>query len=290
MFSGVDRSLTKLPHTVIIALAVGGLGLVGIADYQTGYEISFGIFYLLPVGLASWYCGRKGGVGLAFGSSLVWHVADVASGFPYHNPAIPIWNAFVRLGFFLITALLLCALRERLSTQRQLARIDALTSLSNLRAFVERFAHDLALANRTKNSLTLVYLDLDNFKKINDRYGHSEGNRVLCDVAQMLLEATRRTDTVARLGGDEFALILPATTLAGAEVAVTKFRHVLSQSHVGHVLGITCSIGLVEFRDHLIGANEAIAAADRLMYDAKVSGKNAIISCIYTRQVSNTIG
>ena len=277
MFTWADRALARLPRAAVVALALFGLALIGAADYFSGYQISLGVFYLLPVGFATWYGGRRTGVGFAIASSLVWYLAEAASGPPYDHPAFPIWNAFVRLSFFLIIAVLLSSLCERLTAEQRLARTDGLTGLMNARALTEQLEHDLALSERTAAPLTLVYLDLDDFKTINDTCGHAEGDRVLRSIGQALIRATRRSDSVARVGGDEFALILPATDIDGAEIVIAKLRQLLGELTADGERHVTCSIGAVAFQEHRAGSHEAIAAADRLMYEAKISGKNTVV-------------
>lgn len=289
MFKSANRALAKFSRTALIVLAFTVLVLIGILDYLTGYEISFAVFYLVPVGAAAWYAGRPAGVGFALGSSLVWYVAESAGGYPYRYPAVLIWNAFVRFGFFLIIAMLLSSLRDHLATVRQLAKTDALTGVPNSRAFTAQLEHDLALTKRTGNQLTLAYIDLDDFKRINDTYGHGEGDRLLRIVGQTLIEGTRRTDTVARLGGDEFALVLPGTDLDGAQSLILNLRQLLNESLATDGQAISCSIGAVVFLEQPRNADEAIAAADRLMYIAKASGKKTVIFGIYSGSVIETV-
>jgi diguanylate cyclase (GGDEF)-like protein len=191
------------------------------------------------------------------------------------------WNAFVRFSFFLITALLLSAVRDRLDAERRLATTDGLTGLLNSRAFSEALEHHLALARRVGTSLTLLYVDLDDFKRINDTHGHREGDRQLRAVGRTLADATRRTDVVARLGGDEFAVILPDTDLDGAEAVTEKLCKLLRETPAPDRVPLTCSIGAVVFREQLRGADQAIAMADRLMYDAKRRGKDGVILRVY---------
>lgn len=277
MLNRADRALAKWPRTAVVALALVGLALIGAADFFSGYQISLGVFYLLPVGFATWYGDRRTGVGFAIASSLVWYLAEAASGHPYDHPAFPIWNAFVRLSFFLIIAMLLSSLDERLTAEQRLARTDALTGLMNARAFIEQLEHDLALSERNAAPLTLVYLDLDDFKIINDTCGHAEGDQVLRSFGQALIRATRRSDSVARIGGDEFALILPGTDIDGAEIVIAKLRQLLGEPTADGEGYVTCSIGAVAFQECRVGSHEAVAAADRLMYEAKVLGKNTVV-------------
>lgn len=227
--------------------------------------------------MASWYVGRFAGLSFSLVSSIVWYCVEVCGGYPFHHPFIPIWNAFVRFVFFVVTTLLLSALRDRLAAERTLARADVLTGLPNARSFAERLAHDLGVAQRHHGPLTVAYIDIDHFKIINDTFGHAEGDRVLRAVAQVLTEGSRRTDTVARLGGDEFALILPATSIAGAEVIIRKLCSRLRECAVAGGRKVTCSIGAVELRGNWPAVDEAISVADRAMYEAKLRGKDAIV-------------
>jgi diguanylate cyclase (GGDEF)-like protein len=277
MFARVDQALAGLSRTAVLATALAALVVVGVLDHLTGGEIVFSVFYVLPVGIATWYSERTAGLVFASASSVVGYVAELAGGYPYHHPLIPIWNACVRLSFFVIIALLLSALRDRLAAEQRLARTDHLTGLLNSRAFAEQLEHDLRLSDRVGSMLTLAYVDLDDFKQVNDTYGHSEGDRALCAVGQMLINATRRADTVARLGGDEFALILPGTDLDGAQAVVSKIRQLLTNLSVAESRSLTCSIGAAVFRKQPRSADEAIAAADHLMYRAKSQGKNAVV-------------
>lgn len=283
MFARVDRALAGLSRTAVLATALAALAVVGVLDHLTGGEMAFGVFYVLPVGMATWYADRTAGYVFGFASSAVGYVAELAGGYPYHHPLIPVWNACVRLAFFVIIAMLLSALRARLEAERRLARTDPLTGLPNRRAFRDQLEHDLTLSDRVGSQLTLAYVDLDDFKQINDNHGHREGDRALCAVGRMLIAATRRADTVARLGGDEFALILPGTGLDGARAILSKLRTMLSELSVSAERGLTCSVGAVVFQEQPASAGDAIAVADRLMYEAKTRGKNAMIFRVYAR-------
>ena len=272
----LDERLERLARAELFTLAAFGVLLVGGIDYLTGNELSIGLLYLGPVAVGAWYAGRRIGVGVAMLSCASWYIAELAGGSHYSHSAIPVWNAIVRLGFFLTTGLLLAALRESLLAQRELARTDALTGLCTRRAFEETLEHDLALAQRRKSPLTLSYLDLDGFKAVNDARGHAEGDRVLQVVGRSLKEAIRETDTAARMGGDEFALILPDTDDRGARQAIAKLREKLHKSLAENNCGVGCSIGAVTFLDAATSPERALAAADKLMYDAKRNGKGGV--------------
>jgi diguanylate cyclase (GGDEF)-like protein len=246
--------------TLIVAIAIAALALVGFLDFLTGYEVSFAVFYLVPVTVAAWYANRNWGIIFALGSSLTWYAAEIAAGYPYSHFLIPIWNAGVRFVFFLMIGLLLSSLRDRLLAERHLARTDDLTGLLNKRAFMFRLEHELLLAGRTESPITLAYVDLDNFKDINDTHGHGEGDRLLRVVARIMEQSLRQSDTVARLGGDEFALILPATDLDGAKSVINNLLQPGDFQRQGFQ-PVGCSIGAIVFREPPGDVDQAIAAA-----------------------------
>ena len=272
----VDQRIDRLSQSAIWVLATCGLVAVGVLDYYTGYEMSLSVLYLGPVALAAWYAGQSSGVSMAFLSCLCWYIADLAAGHPYSHSAIPVWNALVRLGFFLITAMLLTALRTNVRALQDLARTDALTGLFGRREFDARLKHDLVLALRRKGALTVGYVDLDNFKAVNDTYGHIGGDLVLCAIAAALKDSLRQSDTVARLGGDEFALLLPDSDTSRAKEVIARLQSKLGEIPILSEWGITCSIGIVTFLELPALPEQVIAAADQLMYKVKLSGKGAV--------------
>ena len=170
------------------------------------------------------------------------------------------------------------ALGARLEAEQNLiwlADHDPLTNLYNRRRFQEVFDRILALSIRYQRTGALLFLDLDQFKYVNDLSGHQAGDALLLLVASSLRDAVRHTDVLARLGGDEFALVLPE---AGAEEAIfmaNKLQHDLRQvefSSNGRPHKISCSIGITLFPDHGGDLNELLANADMAMYQAKESG------------------
>lgn len=201
---------------IIVAICLVLVGLVGVADYLTGYELSFSIFYLVPIAIVSWYVGRGTGLSISFVSAVAWLNMDLLAGHQYTHGAIPFWNAAVRLGFYTLTVYLLTTLRFHLELEKTLARVDNLTGVLNRRAFEQEGQRLLSLALRNGYPITLAYIDVDNFKTVNDTYGHSEGDRLLRATAETLNRSVRSHDLVARLGGDEFALLLPVTDQQGA--------------------------------------------------------------------------
>jgi diguanylate cyclase (GGDEF)-like protein/PAS domain S-box-containing protein len=162
---------------------------------------------------------------------------------------------------------------------RYLSEHDALTGLLNRRGLDRQLAQAMAQARRHSVATVLLLMDLDRFKLLNDRFGHLEGDRFLCNVVQGLRERLRAGDTVARLGGDEFAIILPYTSPAAAKVVADELLEVVrdtARDATGGAIAITASIGIVPLGLPGQDVVAAVAAADGAMYDAKRAGGDAI--------------
>jgi diguanylate cyclase (GGDEF)-like protein len=273
----LDRFARSLRPAQIVGAAVALVALIGVIDYVIGFELSISVIYFAAIGLASWYAGRSAGLWIALLSGLVWLAADLSAGHRYSHPLILLWNTLVRIGMFVIVADLLAALRIQLATAQRLSSSDPLTGVANRRAFELQLQYSLVFAEREHQPLTLAYLDLDDFKILNDLEGHDAGDRALTVVARTLTEAMRRTDVVGRLGGDEFALLLPNTDGAGAENFIQKARSALAAALHAEGIGIGCSIGAVTFATPPLRTADALRAADTLMYEAKARGKNAVV-------------
>ncbi len=205
----------------------------------------------------------------------MWLAADLAAGHGYSHPVIPVWNALVRLGFFLVTGHFVSENRLLLLRERRLARTDPMTGASNARHFFELLDAERRRSSRTGQPLTLAYLDVDGFKRVNDTLGHPAGDRLLSAVAATLRSCLRSADAVARLGGDEFAVLLPDTPAAGAAAAVAKVRARLQETMREEAWPVTFSVGVVTCSDPARPTREVVAAADRLLYAAKAGGRDA---------------
>lgn len=272
----IYRYLEKRGGAFWLAAGFILVSLVAWLDALTGYEVSFSLFYLLPIALAAWFGGRRCGILVTFLSVMGWIVADDLAGHAYSHPAIQYWNGSIRLGFFLSTALLVSALKAALDREQGLSRIDSLTGAANKRQFNERLQTELKRARRYGHPLTLAYVDLDNFKQVNDDFGHSEGDKVLFTIVQKAQEALRTSDMVARLGGDEFAFLLPETGEAEARVCMEKIRAQLLEEMQMRNWPVSFSIGVLTCLADVQSEDALIRQADQLMYAVKNSGKNAI--------------
>ena len=158
----------------------------------------------------------------------------------------------------------------------ELGRTDVLTGLANRRQGLATAESELARHFRTGRPAALIVLDIDYFKRINDRYGHPAGDAVLRGVADVLRECCRATDTPARYGGDEFLLILPETDLRGAEEAAARIRRTLAAATFELAPGLECtvSIGAAEANREIVNVDAWIQRADAALYRAKGAGRD----------------
>ncbi len=140
-----------------------------------------------------------------FGAS-TWYLVDLWGGHEYSHPGIAVWNAAVGLGFFVIICISIDKIRASMNELLRLIRIDPLTGAMNSRGFEETSNKELERARRYGYPVTLAYLDVDNFKSVNDQHGHSVGDAVLKVTSGTIQSDIRDSDVVARLGGDEFAI------------------------------------------------------------------------------------
>lgn len=276
IFAKVDAVLNEFSCLQISLVALAIIALIALIDLEVGHEIAVSIFFLAPIAISTWYCSHRAGIIFCFLSAIIWFFIDYF-GHAYSNPVAPYWNGLVRLGFFLVTEELLNQLRVRLGVEAKLSRMDSLTGLLNMRGFTESAEKLFGLAVRHKRPVVLAYFDLDNFKKVNDEQGHSEGDKVLQVIGKKLLTSLRATDVAGRLGGDEFAIVLPETYEAGAKPMFDTLRGVLLQEMQRYNWPISFSIGVVYFDSPPSNLDEAIKIADSLMYRVKASGKNNII-------------
>ncbi len=271
------RSLDSLPRRVIGAIGVALIIAVGYFDFLTGPELSFSIFYLAPVAIGAWYLGNWTGYGFSALSALVWYTADLAAGPQYSSELIPLWNAGVRLGFFVLQALVLSRLRFILEREQRFARTDFLTGAHNKRSFLSQVDKEIARAKRSAHIFSIAYLDLDDFKQINDRLGHAAGDKLLQQVATALENAVRITDSVARIGGDEFAILLTEADPTQVEQAGVRIRVRLDELAMSLSKPVGFSLGMVTFLTAPESAEAALGMADQLMFDVKKSGKNRLL-------------
>jgi len=271
----LDAWLSRLPAPALVIVGLVMVAGLGWADFVTGPELTPLVFYLAPVVLVAWYAGRWPGATIACAGDLAWMLADALAQ-NYADWSIPYWNAVLRLAALVLVSEAVARLRLAHARERELARQDALTGGPNARAFYEVAGAEITRARRYIHPFSVAYLDLDDFKLVNDRLGHLAGDAVLRSVARALSGVLRSSDLVARVGGDEFVVLLPEAGAAPARLATEKLRGALADVVPAHGWRMTASIGVATFLVPPESVDELLAAVDRLMYRAKQGGKNGV--------------
>lgn len=270
------QAVSRQSRSLIVILGLIVVLQVGVLDFFTGTELSISIFYLIPIAVVAWLVGKGAGVGIGVASAISALEADLLSGQVYSHPLIAYWNALVRLGFFLIVCELLTELKEKSAREKELVGIDDLTTLVNRKTFFGLANGELARARRYRHPMTLFYLDLDDFKLVNDRDGHGTGDALLFRVADTLSGNARATDVVGRLGGDEFGILLPNTSYEQGQVALTRLTGLLRATLAQHTWNTTWSLGAVTFELPPASVDAMVCEAEELVGAVKLAGKNGM--------------
>lgn len=247
--------------------------------------ISFVLPLAVPAAFAGWFGGPVVGALVAFtGPSLIW-AADTARGVGVGTGTgtgwLAAWEVGSSIGLLLGTVVVLDHYRARLREEERTAATDPLTELPNRGAFLERLEDEVARSGRYGYAFTLIFLDLDGFKGVNDRQGHDEGDLVLARVADVLRAGTRQTDHLGRLGGDEFAAVLPHTTVGAARAVIEKLQGELAEQMARGGWPVTFSVGAVTFEASIPDARHALQLADEAMYTVKHGEKDGVSHVVW---------
>ena len=268
--------LKRVPAGFIISCGWVTILLLGVLDRMSGHEFEFGIFYLLPLFFVAWYTDAKFGAITAFLATLTWAASNW--GLDENPPPLVFqaWNVLIEFGFYLIFVLLLSGLKERTRLLEEMATSDPLTGATNRRYFYDLLRLEVARSKRYAANISIAYIDIDNFKTINDSYGHGAGDEALVAVTSVLRQNLRNLDSVARFGGDEFTILLPETNAEDARKAIRKIGQILRKNIIVRGSAVTFSIGVVTFKEFPETKEQMIEAVDAVMYAAKKSGKDQI--------------
>jgi diguanylate cyclase (GGDEF)-like protein len=268
------------PRRLVVALGVAATAAVACADYAIarllGYDFVATVFYLVPIGLVSFVAGTRGGIVVALSAGLVEAIATHAALVDPRNAwAIPI-SILLELVVFVAAAVSLGALRKFVQLEHHLSRHDALTGVNNAMGFREAVGWEVARGRRWPQVMSLLYLDVDDFKSVNDGRGHAQGDEVLRIVGRALENALRECDVVARVGGDEFAALMPGTDETGCRTAMARVHLAVTTDLAKAGFPVTASIGATTFINPPETAEEMIRAADDAMYAVKHGSKNGV--------------
>jgi diguanylate cyclase (GGDEF)-like protein len=273
----IHHYFERQPPFRIAVISLAMIVLVGVSDYLIHPDLSFSIFYVLPIGFAAWYGSKRTGTLIVIIAAMTWLVSYSLSGGHYSYSAILYWNTIVRFAFFYIIANLLSRLNNKLKAEKEMADTDPLTGVLNSRSFYERAATEAERSYRYLHPFTIAYLDLDNFKVVNDTYGHTIGDDLLKKVASILKTNTRKTDYIARLGGDEFIILFNETDTKAASEAVQHLQKYLLKEMNEVGWPVTFSIGMITYKVPPPTVRQMLKNVDDLMYSVKREGKNSFL-------------
>jgi len=270
--------VTRRSRSAVVVWIVAALATVAIGgiDYLSGVELRVFPLYYAPVSFIAWYRGRSGALVASALGALVWVASNWLAGLRFSNPDLWVTNTLVQGLSFAVVGWLIASLRASLIRERGLSRTDPLTALSNRRAFYEDSGRSLALCRRMRRPITIAYVDLDDFKTVNDTLGHEAGDGVLRSIAEQLRAAIRPSDLSARLGGDEFAVVLPEVGPDVAAATLERLRSILARPAAPGQGAVNVSIGGVTFVEAPDTVEQMVQRADAGMYEAKKTGKNRV--------------
>jgi len=246
---------------------------VALLKYAVGPDVAFSAISLMPVAYTTWFASRRAGLAAAFLSALSLLLLNLH--LKHAGLLVLYWNGIMDFAVFTTIAWSLATIKTLYEQTRQLSREDPLTGLLNRRAFFEMLEDEVNRARRYDYPLTLTYVDLDDFKMVNDRLGHAAGDDLLRHVGRTLRQVVRTVDVVGRLGGDEFSLLLTHVDPDAAPAMLEKIHGTLQETD-GRPGAVSLSVGAVTFVQPT-DPYEMIQTADQVMYNAKRAGKNRLI-------------
>ena len=259
-----------------LALAFISLVLIAGLDYATGVELRLTVLYVLPLLTFSWIAGRLAGVLFSIVACVTLAYIDVNSG--RHIQSYVLW--YGEWGMVLVAYILLVVgllrLRTALEDAHFQSRKDSLTGLVNTSGFYEVVGAEMELCRRYKRALSIAYIDCDNFKQVNDKFGHHIGDNLLRTISNTMQRKLRGSDLPGRLGGDEFAVMLPETNAEACRMVIEMLQQRLLHEMKENGWPVTFSIGIATFTRMPPSIEDMIRQADKLMYAVKHSSKGAI--------------
>jgi diguanylate cyclase (GGDEF)-like protein len=260
-----------------LALSLLGVLGVGLLDYFTGTEVRLYALYFLPLCLGAWFGSTAWMAGLVTICAFTWGISNHLAGLMYDEPSVWPLNIASSAAGFGAVGVLVGMLRRSLDTERMMSRIDPVTSIWNSRVLKERIEDETHRQRRSGRPFVLAYMDMDDFKSVNDTWGHTTGDRVLRTVGERLQSGIRAIDTAARLGGDEFVVLLPETDLEEGKAVLTRLHSIVTAALVEAGTSSGVSIGAAAFDAPPAGYENAVRLADAVMYEVKHSGKNGVL-------------
>jgi diguanylate cyclase (GGDEF)-like protein len=268
--------MRRLPDFLMLAIGLGIVVALTAFKLTIGHSVTVIDFMFVPVVWVGWFAqARWCGYAVAFvAAALSVMVAMVAETQASAGAAIA--AGLARLALYLVVLGLLGMMRRERAGHQHAVATDQLTGAANARSFRAIASAEVERARRYQRDLSLAYIDVDDFKAINDRLGHPEGDHVLFEVSHVMRTSVRAADTVARIGGDEFAILMPEIGAEPARAVIERVRGQLARLRTSDGEPVLCSIGLVTFDRPATSLKELVTAGDELLYRAKEGGKDRI--------------
>ena len=259
-----------------ISLGLVLLLLVSAIDYGTAFRLRLTELYLIPLLILTWAIGRLFGILISIVACMSWAYLDALGGRYMNQPTLPYWNWITVLFGFVVMVLALTELRKALDDAHFQSRKDTLTGLVNKGGFYQVVSAEIEVCRRYRRALSIAYIDCDNFKTVNDRFGHHVGDDLLRVISKTMLRKLRSSDLPGRLGGDEFAVMLPETNAEACRMVVEMLQQRLLHEMKENNWPVTFSIGIATFLRMPASIEDMIRQADKLMYAVKNTSKGAI--------------
>ncbi len=262
----------KLP---VFAAGIVMVFLIGYIDHLTAATIDISIFYLVPVAFTVWFSKRKLALTVSLLAVAVWEFEELF--FRIENSRSPdFWiNSVLRLAYFLTAVIIISKLKNNYDTEKRLASYDSLTGAINRRYFEKLVSEEMKICAKEKKPYTIIYFDIDNFKKLNDTRGHAFGDAVLVKTSSVICGKVYDKGYFARLGGDEFAFFLPGF---GRKESAAFMDEIIKElgSRENELKGVTYSFGVLAVeKKRPENMQKLMHIADKLMYTVKKNGKNS---------------
>jgi diguanylate cyclase (GGDEF)-like protein len=256
--------LGQKPRSVALGVSAALVAAIGALSYVAGPQLALPLFYVLPIVIAAWFAGLRTGVAISIAGALFWLGVELAQAQSL-APDIALANTAIRLGCFLALSYFIAALSQAL----EYAHSDYLTGIANGRAFYDATFAEMRRSARYGGAFTVVALDVDDLRKINERFGHAVGDALLRSVAGVLRNSLRQTDLVSRLGAERFAILLPEADGEAARGAIRKLEGVLAGVAGKGDWTSSFSLGGVTFTSPPESAETALGRAEDVLQAAR---------------------
>lgn len=253
----------------VLAVIAALTGLALVVEFVSPPEFPSVLLYLLPLAVSAWYGGPVRTTALWLLLAVLWYLL-----FP--GDWGEVWYGLTHFALYALIAVMIFAYRGMYHRAHQRSTVDPLTTLLNRAGFERLSTDEFIRAQRYGHPISLLYIDVDDFKAVNDERGHAAGDELLRRIGHVLRGGLRRSDLAGRLGGDEFLVLLSETGSHGAAEAAREIHTNLIVMARRHDYPVTFSIGVVSYATPTVEFHEAVRRADQLMYEAKRAGKNRV--------------